>query len=148
MTALNKYSDMPEEVDVLSKDVVDSIFKVHHNLGAGYLERIYEECLCIEFEKRRISFTRQYPVAMNYEGVRLITDFRLDLVVEDKIILELKAIDKIHPVHEAQIYSYLKMTGMPMGFLVNFNVPLIKDGIKRFVPKNFASSKLRVNERS
>lgn len=135
MSVLKKYSDLPDDVENLSKDVVDSFFKVHKTLGAGYLEKIYEDCLCIELDNRNISYQRQYPINLEYEGVQTPTEFRLDLVVENQIIIELKAVEKMHPVYDAQVYSYLKMTKIPLGFLVNFNVPLIKDGIKRFVPK-------------
>lgn len=135
MSVLRKYNDQTESLDILSKQVVDCIFKVHKNLGPGYLEKIYEDCLCIEFSKRKISHHRQYPVRMEYEGCPVPTEFRLDLIVESQILIELKAVEKMHPVFDAQMYSYLKSSGLPMGFLVNFNVPLIKEGIKRFIPK-------------
>ena len=135
MSVLSQYNDQPEDLDLLSKSVVDCIFKVHKTLGPGYLEKIYEDCLCIEFQDRGINVQRQYPLQFKYNKRDIPSEFRLDVVVENKILLELKAVEKIHPVHQAQIYSYLKMSGLPMGFLVNFNVQLIKDGIKRFVPK-------------
>ena len=135
MSVLKKYNDVDINVDDVSKEIVDSIFNVHKTIGPGYLEKIYEDCLCIEFEKRKISFQRQYPIKFEYSGVRIPTEFRLDIVVENSILIELKAVEKMHPVYDAQIYSYLKSSNLPLGFLVNFNVPLIKDGIKRFVPK-------------
>ncbi len=135
MQVLKKYNDVGEGLDVLSKSVVDSIFQVHKKIGAGYLEKIYEDCLCIELEDRNLSIQKQYPVKLKYNGRYIPSEFRLDIVIENKILIELKAVDKMHPVYDAQIYSYLKSSGLPMGFLVNFNVPLIKDGIKRFVPK-------------
>ena len=135
MSVLKKYNDQPISLDDLSKTVVDCIFKVHRKLGAGYLESIYEDCLFIELIKRGLRVERQYDIKFEYEGVVIPTTFRLDLVVENQIIIELKAVDKMTPVYDAKIYSYLKASGLPMGFLVNFNVPLIKEGIKRFVPK-------------
>jgi GxxExxY protein len=144
MAVLEKYQDLQSDVDNLSKQVVDSIFKVHQAFGPGFLEKVYEECLCMEFSDRKIPFQRQAPLRLEYNGREVATDFRLDMVVDNKILIELKAVEQIHPVHEAQIYSYLKMSGLPMAFLVNFNVPLIKDGLKRYVPKNlraFGSSR-------
>jgi GxxExxY protein len=140
MNELRKYNDLSSDLDSLSKQVVDCIFQVHQKLGAGYLEKIYEDCLCIELEDHGINFVRQYPMNLIYNGKSIPSDFRLDLVVEDKILIELKAVETLLPVHGAQVYSYLKMSKIPLGFLVNFNVPLIKDGIKRYVPKNFVTS--------
>lgn len=139
MVALNKYNDMPERLDSLSKEIVDAVFQVHSNLGAGFIEKVYEDCLCVELQEKGIAFSRQFPVPLQYKGKNILADFRLDLVVEDAVVLELKAVERILPVHEAQIYSYLKMSGLPLGFLVNFNVPLIKDGIRRFIPKGLRS---------
>jgi GxxExxY protein len=144
MSVLEKYKDVPRDLDILSKSVVDSIFKVHQEMGPGFLEKVYEECLCIEFSDRKIPVSRQSPVKLTYNGRQVPADFRLDMVVDNKILIELKAVEQLHPVHEAQIYSYLKMSGLPLAFLVNFNVPLIKDGIRRYVPKNlrgFGSSR-------
>ena len=143
MKILEKYQDTPSELDLLSKSVVDAIFHVHKELGAGFLEKVYEECLCLELADRKIAFQRQCPVKMEYKGRQVPADFRLDLVIDGKILVELKAVEQLHAVHEAQMHSYLKMTELPLGFLVNFNVPLIKDGLRRFVPKhlrNFGSS--------
>lgn len=139
MSVLEKYDDMNASVDQLSKQVVDCCFQVHQKIGPGYLEKIYEDCLCIEMSDRGIAYARQYPVKFLYNGQAIPTEFRFDLVVEDKILVELKAVEKMHPVYEAQMYSYLNMSGLPMGFLVNFNVPLFKDGINRYVPKKLRS---------
>ncbi len=135
MSTLRKYNDLPADIDVLSKTVVDCFFQVHKELGAGYLEKIYEDCLYIEMIGRGLNVQRQFPIKIKYKGQDIPTEFRLDMVVEKQIIIELKAVEKIHPVHNAQIYSYLKSSNLPLGFLVNFNVPLIKDGINRFVPR-------------
>lgn len=135
MSVLKKYNDLPDDLDVLSKEVVDCFFKVHQKLGAGYLEKIYEDCLFIELTDRQLFVQRQYPIQFEYNNKIIPSEFRLDMVVENKIIIELKAVEKMIPVYDAQLYSYLKSTRLPLGFLVNFNVPLIKEGIKRFVPK-------------
>lgn len=139
MSVMRKYNDMPDDVERLASVVVDSVFQVHQTLGPGYVEKIYEDCLLIEFEDRGLSVVRQYPINFHYKGRAIPSCFRLDMVIENKIILELKAVDKIHPVHGAQIYSYLKSSGLPLGFLVNFNVPLIRDGIKRYAVKSGGS---------
>lgn len=140
MAVLQKYKDVSDALNTLSGNVVDAIFKVHKEIGPGYLEKIYEECLCMELADRGIPFKRQQSVNMIFNGRQVPADFRLDLVVDEQILLELKAVDQLHPIHEAQIHSYLKMSGLPLGLLVNFNVPLIKDGLRRFVPKHLRSS--------
>ncbi|MEI7803510.1 MAG: GxxExxY protein [Bacteroidota bacterium] len=122
-----------EELDRLSKVVVDSFFSVHKEMGPGLLENIYTYCLIKEFQLRELNVLKEVFVPLNYKGFELPKDFRIDLLVEGEIIIEVKAVDIIHPVYEAQIISYLKLTDKRLGFLVNFNVPLIKDGIKRFV---------------
>ena len=136
MSVLQKYQDVPDGLNALSKEVVDSIFQVHLELGPGFLEKIYEECLCQEFSDRKIPFLRQVPVNMIYKGRQIPADFRLDLVVDQRVLIELKAVGQILSVHEAQMHSYLKISGLPLGFLVNFNVALIKDGLHRYVPKH------------
>lgn len=136
MSVLRKYSDVPDQIDLLSKSVVDAVFHVHSNLGAGFLERIYEDCLCLELQERGIAFERQFPISVVYKGHKVTSDFKVDLVVEKAILLELKAVEKWNPVYDSQIYFHLKMSGIPLGFLINFNVPLIKEGIRRFVNKD------------
>ncbi len=129
---LNKYKDLPDDLDVLAEKTVDAVFHVHKNLGPGYPEKVYEFALCLELEKRDLSFEQQKIIKVVYPpDIILDPEYRLDLVIEDEIILELKCVDTILPVHQAQLYSYMKMAGFRLGFLVNFNVPLIKDGIRR-----------------
>ena len=135
MTTL-KHNDMPQELDELSGKVVDSVFAVHKELGPGFLEKIYEDALCYELEQRGISFIRQKSIPVFYKNQKMPTEYKLDLIVEDQIILELKTVDKILPVHEAQILSYMKQCGTSLGFVVNFNESLIKNGIKRVVLSN------------
>ncbi len=121
------------DLNNISGAIVDSAINVHKNLGPGLLESIYEEALCYEFEKRRLSYERQKRLKIPYEEIVLKTDFRLDLIVENKIIVELKCVERIIPIHEAQLLTYLKITDCKLGLLLNFNCPLMKDGIKRII---------------
>ena len=122
---------LPEAQEKVISEVVDSIFSVHSNLGAGLLESVYEECLILELEAREIPFRRQLPIPIQYMGRKLSVAFRLDLLVADFLVIELKAVENLLPVHEAQLLTYLKLASKRVGLLVNFNVPLIKDGIHR-----------------
>ncbi len=117
----------------LSKDVVDCCFQVHKKLGCGLLEEIYEEPLCIELENKGLSFELQKHSPIFYDGKKLNKTCRLDVVVENKIILELKAVSKLLPIHEAQILTYMRVTSLKIGFLVNFHEPYFKNEIRRFV---------------
>lgn len=129
---LLKYKDLPDDLDALAEKVVDAVFHVHKNLGPGYPEKIYESALCLELDKRELSFEKQKVIKVVYPlNIVLDPEYRLDLIVEEKLILELKCVDTVLPVHQAQLYSYMRMARIPLGFLINFNVPLIKDGIKR-----------------
>ncbi len=136
MSVLKIHNDMPEDIEILSKELVDCFFQVHTSLGPGFLEINYEDALIWELQNRKINFERQRPFRIPYKNAYLQSEFRFDLVIEDKIIVEIKAVEKIHPVHQSQLYAYLNATKLPLGFLVNFNVPLIKDGIGRYVNKN------------
>ncbi len=131
--ALRKYNDLSQNIEILSEQVVDSIFEVHKTIGPGFLEQIYEDCLCEKLMLRDISYQRQKPLEIFYKNKKMKTAYRLDLVVEDKIIIELKCAEKLIPVHKAQIMSYLKMSGLKLGFLMNFNSVLMKDGLQRIV---------------
>ncbi len=118
----------------LTEQVIGAAIEVHRALGPGLLESAYEECLCHEFHMRGISFERQRPLPVEYKGAKLDCGYRLDLTVENKVILEIKCIEHILPVHEAQLLTYLKMTGMRVGLLLNFNVStLIRGRIVRKV---------------
>jgi GxxExxY protein len=121
-----------ENLDRIGREIVDSAFKVHEALGPGLLESVYEICLHHELGKRGLAVQKQVPVQIIYDGVRLDGGLRLDLVVDGEIIIELKAVDKLMPINEAQILSYLKLSRKRLGFLINFNVPRIKEGIRRF----------------
>ena len=113
--------------------VVNAAFEVHKNMGPGLLESVYEICMLKEFEIQNIPVTFQVQVPIIYKGEKLDKDYRIDLLVGDEILVELKAIEYVLPVHHAQLLSYLKLSNKQLGFLINFNVPLIKNGIKRFV---------------
>jgi GxxExxY protein len=123
---------LTEQEQYLSKQIVDALFKVHSNLGPGLLEKVYEACFCHELNKKGISFRRQVFLPVYYDGLYFDEGIRCDVFVEELILCELKAIDTVNPVWEAQILSQLKLTNNHVGFLVNFNVIRIKDGIRRF----------------
>lgn len=126
-----KEGNSTNQIDRIAKEVVDAAFKVHSNLGPGLLESAYEACLAHELTKRGYRVERQKAQPMIYEGLEIEVGYRLDLLVEDLIIIELKAVEQLAPIHQAQLLTYLKLSSKQLGFLVNFNVPLIKDGIRR-----------------
>ncbi len=121
------------EINDLTGEVIGAAIEVHKALGPGLLESIYEECLCMELDLREIPYEKQQAVPIEYKGVGLASAYRLDIVVAKKLIVELKACQSIEPIHEAQLLTYLKLTGIEVGLLINFNVPVLKDGIKRLV---------------
>lgn len=121
-----------EKVDALAKAVLDAVLEVHRALRAGCLESVYEKALAIELELRGISFEQQAPITLTYKG-RIVGDARLDFLVGGLLVVEFKAVDQLHPIHHAQVMNYLKATGLELGMLINFNVPLLKDGVKRIV---------------
>lgn len=123
---------MATNLNVLTQAVIGACIEIHRQLGPGLLESAYEECLCHELTLRGIPFSRQHPLPVVYKGIRLECVYRLDVLVENRLILELKATEAILPVHEAQLLTYLKLSGLPLGLLLNFNVPVFKQGIKRF----------------
>ena len=126
-------SPLPLEVEELSRILVDSAFKVHQFLGPGLLESVYESCLCIELGKRGVGFKTQVPVPFKYEGVPIETGLRLDMLVEDSIILELKSVEKLLPIHQSPLITYLKLANVRLGLLINFNVILFKQGVQRVI---------------
>lgn len=119
------------EIDIIAKQVVDSAFQVHQRLGPGLLESVYERCLCHELEKRDIPFQTQLAIPIHYDNIKLDGGLRLDLLAAGAVIVELKAIDSLLAIHEAQLLTYLKLSNKRLGLLINFNVTLIKNGIKR-----------------
>lgn len=121
-----------QNINDITGEIVDASIKVHRSLGPGLLERVYEECLCFELDKRGMRIERQKQVSVLYEELLIESAFRLDVLVEDTVIVELKSAELMLPVYEAQILTYMKLARKPLGLLINFNVPLVKDGIKRF----------------
>ena len=117
----------------LSKIVVDCCYRIHSTLGPGLLESVYLEVLIHELKKLGLKYEKEVGLPVNYENIRLDLGFRADLIVEKLIIIELKAVEKVMPVHKKQLITYLKLSGIKLGLLVNFNVNLIKDGIERIV---------------
>ncbi|MFC1812261.1 GxxExxY protein [Thermodesulfobacteriota bacterium] len=121
------------EINKLTGQVIGAAIEVHKAIGPGLLESTYEECLCHELKLRKISFKRQVPLPIKYKGVNLDCGYRMDLVVEGAVILELKSCESIDPIHKAQLLTYLKLSGLSVGLLMNFNVTVMKDGIIRVV---------------
>lgn len=124
---------LSEREEFLGKGIVDAAYKVHKELGPGLLEKIYEACLCYELEKKGIPYKRQVEIPILYDGKKFNEGLVLDVLVDELVICELKAVEVINPLWKAQIISHLKLTGLKLGYLINFNSALIKDGIKRFV---------------
>lgn len=121
------------DLNKLSSTIIGAAIEVHQILGPGLLESAYEECLCKELGLRRLLFERQKSLPLEYKGDKLDCGYRLDVVVENGIILEFKACEKIEPIHKAQLLTYLKLSKLSLGLLLNFNVPLMRDGIVRIV---------------
>ena len=121
------------DINSLTGQIIGAAIEVHKALGPGLLESAYEECLCHEFGLRKFEYDRQKPLSVEYKGVKLDCGYRLDLVVEKAVILELKSCEKIEPIHKAQLLTYLKLSGLKVGLLLNFNVPVMRDGIVRIV---------------
>lgn len=121
------------EFDSLTHQVIGAAIEVHRVLGPGLLESAYEECLCRELSLQGVSFRRQVPLPIDYKGVRLDCGYRIDLLVDDRLIVEIKAVESLTGVHEAQLLTYLKLSGVKVGLLINFNVPRLIDGVKRMV---------------
>ena len=120
------------DVDRLAYEVIGAAIEVHRHLGPGHLESVYEAAFCVELELREIPFSKQFVYGIEYKG-RQVGTGRIDLLIDNKLIVELKSCDGISPVHTAQILSYLKATGRTLGLIINFNVVLLQDGIKRVV---------------
>lgn len=127
------FEPLSEREEAFAKQIVDAAYTVHRKLGPGLLEKVYEICFCHELSKKGIKYRRQVDVPIVYDGMILEEGLRLDVLVEELIICEVKAVEEMNPVWEAQVLSYLKLTGKRLGFVINFNVPLIRDGIKRII---------------
>jgi GxxExxY protein len=121
------------EFDKLSNKVVGCAIEVHRELGPGLLESTYEQCLAHELQTHKIDFQVQLPLPVEYKGIRLDCGYRVDILVENRLLLELKSVERLQRIHEAQLLTYMKLAGLKIGLLINFNVDLLKHGIKRFV---------------
>jgi len=128
-----KFKLLSPREELIARKIVDAAYQVHKVLGPGLLERIYEVCFCHELSKRDLNYQRQVDLPIKYDGMIFDEGLRLDALVEDLIICELKAVDQMNPVWKAQLISHLKLTDRRLGFLINFNVPLLKNGIKRII---------------
>jgi GxxExxY protein len=123
---------LTEVEQFLCTEVVDCAFKVHSQLGPGLLEKIYEACFCHELSKKDIPFKRQMKLPIKYDGLEFDEGLKLDVLVDNIIICEFKAVETVNPLWQAQLISHLKLTGLHVGFIINFNVSIIKNGIRRF----------------
>lgn len=122
-------------INDLTGQVIGAAIEDHKNLGPGLLESAYEECLCYELKLRKIAYERQKPLPIEYKGVRLDCGYRLDIVVESMIVLELKSCDRTKDIHMAQMLTYLRLSGLKLGLILNFNTPVLRDGIVRVVDR-------------
>lgn len=125
--------DLAEELNGLSESILGAAIAVHRELGPGLLESVYETCLAHELTKRRLPFHRQIPMPVTYDGVRIDGGYRIDLLVADRVVVEVKAVKRIVQIHQAQLLTYLRLSQSPLGLLLGFNVPVLKEGITRLV---------------
>ena len=128
-----RFAPIPAEAEVIGKQVLDAAYAVHSALGPGLLESVYEACLAHKLRQQKVLVETQVVVPITFEGVRIETGLRLDLLAGKSVIVELKSVETMHPLFEAQLLTYLKVTGLRLGYLINFNVVHLKDGIKRMV---------------
>jgi GxxExxY protein len=133
MVRTGEHIPLPPGTDNIAKQIVDSAFTVHKALGPGLLENIYEVCFCHELKKRGLTIQRQVSVPITYDGITFDEGYRLDVLVEEKVICEIKTVENLNATHQAQLLSQMKLTGKRLGFLINFNVAVIKYGIKRMI---------------
>ena len=131
-TATQVHEPIPKETEWLGKALLDACFEVHTHLGAGFIERVYEDALCHELSLRQVPFERQLMIDVSYKGLR-IRGQRLDLVIGGVVVAELKSVAGIEPIHQAQLLSYLRATELRLGYSINFNVPHLRNGLKRMV---------------
>src|SRR3954470_17596251 len=121
------------DLNRISEAVIGAAIEVHKEMGAGLLESIYEQCLCRELSLRGLRFECQKPLPVTYKGMKLDCGYRIDILVEKAVVIEIKAVEKVLPIHEAQLLTYLRLGGWQLGLLINFNVELLRQGIKRLV---------------
>jgi GxxExxY protein len=130
---MNQDPESVEKANRLSKQIIGAALEVHRHLGPGLLESAYEACLCHELSLLGIAFEHQLPLPISYKGIEIDAAYRLDLLVGGLVIVELKSVDRLEPIHEAQLLTYLRLAHVWLGLLINFNVVLLKNGIKRLV---------------
>lgn len=118
-------------IDELAEKVIGCAIEVHRTLGPGLLESVYQECMLLELQRQNLRVASEQRIPFDYKGQRIKSRLKLDLVVDNSIIVELKAVERLHPIHQAQVITYLKLTGLPAGLLMNFNAPALKAGLKR-----------------
>jgi len=121
------------ERDPLTEKIIGLAIEVHRALGPGLLESAYEECLCYELKENNVAFLRQVALPVIYKSVRLDCGYRMDIVVRDEVVIELKTVERLHPIHDAQLLTYLRLSGLKKGLLLNFHAPVLKDGLRRMV---------------
>ena len=142
---MNRGGAETQRENQVTEKIIGCAIEIHKTLGPGLLESAYEECLCFELSQCGLSFRRQLPLPLKYKGVKLDCGYMMDLVVEDLIVVELKTVEKLPPIHEAQLLTYLKLYRRSVGLLINFNVPVLITGIKRIVNQfNDASASPRL----
>lgn len=122
-----------KDLNFITRDIIAAAIEVHRNLGPGLLESAYRECICFEFCRMGLNFEREVHWPLSYKGLKLACNYRIDLLVEDAVVVELKNVEQLMPVHSAQLLTYLKAGNKQLGLLINFNVPVLKDGIRRIV---------------
>ncbi|MBI1784978.1 GxxExxY protein [Candidatus Sumerlaeota bacterium] len=127
------FEKIPERIEILAAIIIDAALKVHKALGPGLLESVYVKCLVHELKERGLKVLTEVRIPLNYDGMVIEEGLRLDILVENEIIIEVKAVEELHPIHKMQLLTYLRLSGKRLGLLINFNVPLIKDGIVRVV---------------
>lgn len=130
---LNRGDAEAQRLNSITEKIIGAAIEIHRVLGPGLLESAYEECLCYELSRQDLPFTRQVELPVIYKEIKLDCGYRIDLLIENAIIVELKAVERILPIHEAQLLTYLKLLDCPLGLLINFNVPAVRYGIKRIV---------------
>ena len=128
-----KFAKLTELEENLGRAVVNAAYRVHKELGPGLLEKVYEVCIAHELRKAGHAVARQINIPISYNGIKFDEGLRLDILLENKVVVEIKAIDEVNPVWQAQVLSHLRLTGLRLGYLINFNKPVIKDGIKRII---------------
>lgn len=132
-TELTEHTEMRKDINQLTETVIGCAIEVHRAFGPGLLESAYETCLCRELGLHTLLFERQKPIALEYKGVKLDCGYRADVIVDRRLLLEIKAVDQLAAIHDAQLLSYLKLTGLTVGLLINFNVRVLTQGVRRKV---------------